>query len=63
LSREDAGYLLERSGRSVKLALLMHWTGVEREEGDRLLAEHQGNLRTAVVSYSRSQESGVRSQE
>lgn len=48
LSREDAGYLLERSGRKVKLALLMHWTGVEPEEGDRLLAENQGNLRKAV---------------
>jgi N-acetylmuramic acid 6-phosphate etherase len=39
LSREQAGYLLERSGRKVKLALLMHWTG---------LAEHQGNLREAM---------------
>jgi N-acetylmuramic acid 6-phosphate etherase len=50
ISREEAGYLLERSGRNVKLALLMHWTGVEREEGDRLLAQHQGNLRQAVAS-------------
>ncbi|GAC1462051.1 MAG: N-acetylmuramic acid 6-phosphate etherase [Chamaesiphon sp.] len=51
LSREDAGYLLERSGRQVKLALLMHWTGVEGEVGERLLAEHQGNLRAAVLSF------------
>ncbi|MDZ8183602.1 MAG: N-acetylmuramic acid 6-phosphate etherase [Nostoc sp. ChiSLP02] len=51
LSREAAGFLLERSGKWVKLALLMHWTGLEKEEGDRLLAEHQGNLRAAVVSY------------
>ena len=50
LNREDAGYLLEQSGRKVKLALLMHWTGVDREAGDRLLAEHQGNLRQAVLS-------------
>jgi N-acetylmuramic acid 6-phosphate etherase len=50
ISREEAGYLLERSGRNVKLALLMHCTGVEREEGDRLLAQHQGNLRQAVAS-------------
>ncbi|MBW4575293.1 MAG: N-acetylmuramic acid 6-phosphate etherase [Aphanothece sp. CMT-3BRIN-NPC111] len=50
LGRQEAGYLLERSGRVVKLALLMHWTGVEKEEGDRLLAEHQGNLRAAVKS-------------
>ncbi|MCL6435038.1 MAG: N-acetylmuramic acid 6-phosphate etherase [Leptolyngbyaceae cyanobacterium HOT.MB2.61] len=50
LSREEAGYLLERSGRQVKLALLMHWAGVEKEVGDRLLAEHQGNLRKALNS-------------
>jgi N-acetylmuramic acid 6-phosphate etherase len=52
LSREDAGYLLERSGRSVKLALLMHWTGIEKEEGANILAEHQGNLRAAVSSQA-----------
>jgi len=52
LSREDAGYLLERSGRKVKLALLMHWTRLDQEEGDRLLAEHQGDLRAAVQSCS-----------
>ncbi|MEP0752799.1 N-acetylmuramic acid 6-phosphate etherase [Trichocoleus sp. Lan] len=52
LNREDAGYLLEQSGRSVKLALLMHWTGLEKQEGDRLLAEHKGNLRAAVSSYN-----------
>ncbi len=50
LSREDAGSLLEQSGRSVKLALLMHWTGLAKEESDRLLATHQGNLRQAVLS-------------
>lgn len=50
LSRDDAGYLLEQSGRNVKLALLMHWTGCEREVGDRLLAAHQGNLRQAVTA-------------
>lgn len=52
LSREDAAYLLERSGRKVKLALLMHWTRLDQEEGDRLLAEHQGDLRAAVQSCS-----------
>lgn len=51
LNRDDAGYLLERSGRRVKLALLMHWTGIEPLEGTSLLAEHQGNLRAAVQSY------------
>lgn len=53
LSREDAAYLLERSGRSVKRALLMHWTGLEPSECDRLLAENQGNLRQAVENYQK----------
>jgi N-acetylmuramic acid 6-phosphate etherase len=53
LSREEAGYLLEQSGRSVKLALLMHWTGFDKEESDRLLATHQGSLRQAVVSITK----------
>jgi N-acetylmuramic acid 6-phosphate etherase len=53
LSREEAGYLLEESGRSVKLALVMHWTGLNRQESDRLLAEHKGNLRQAVLSYQK----------
>ncbi|HEY9692492.1 MAG TPA: N-acetylmuramic acid 6-phosphate etherase [Oculatellaceae cyanobacterium] len=52
LNREDAAYLLERSGRKVKLALLMHWTGVDREAGEHLLAEHHGNLRLAVEKSS-----------
>ncbi|WP_413199976.1 N-acetylmuramic acid 6-phosphate etherase [Nostoc piscinale] len=52
LSRETASLLLERSGKWVKLALLMHWTGLEKQAGDRLLSEHQGNLRTAVASYN-----------
>lgn len=54
LSREEAGYLLEQSGRRVKLALLMHWTGLDKEAGDRLLTQHQGNLRQAVQSVSAS---------
>lgn len=48
LNRDEAGFLLEGSGRRVKLALLMHWTGLDAEEGHRLLAEHHGNLRAAV---------------
>jgi N-acetylmuramic acid 6-phosphate etherase len=51
LSREAAGFLLERSGKWVKLALVMHWTGLDKDAGDRLLSEHQGNLREAVASY------------
>lgn len=52
LNREQAESLLQQSGLSVKRALLMHWTGLEKEDSDRLLAEHQGNLRQAVLSYS-----------
>jgi N-acetylmuramic acid 6-phosphate etherase len=51
LSREGAGYLLERSGKWVKLALVMHWTGLDKEAGNQLLSAHQGNLREAVASY------------
>jgi N-acetylmuramic acid 6-phosphate etherase len=53
LSREDAGYLLEQSGRSVKLALLMHWTGLGKEASDQLLTAHQGNLRQAALSQAK----------
>ncbi len=52
LSREASGYLLDQSGRWVKLALLMYWTDLDREAGACLLAEHQGNLRAAVLSYN-----------
>lgn len=50
LSRDAAHELLESSGRSVKLALFMHWTGLTKEAGTALLADHQGNLRQAVLS-------------
>jgi N-acetylmuramic acid 6-phosphate etherase len=52
LSREDAGFLLERSGRKVKLALLMHWTGLDAAAGEQLLAQSQGDLRTALQHHS-----------
>ncbi|HEY9639151.1 MAG TPA: N-acetylmuramic acid 6-phosphate etherase [Coleofasciculaceae cyanobacterium] len=55
LNREEAATLLEQSNRQVKLALLMHWTGLDREAGDRLLVDHQGNLRQAVQSIQSSQ--------
>jgi N-acetylmuramic acid 6-phosphate etherase len=51
LNREAANLLLEQSGRSVKLALFMHWTGLPKTEGEARLAQHQGNLRQAVLSY------------
>jgi N-acetylmuramic acid 6-phosphate etherase len=53
LNREDAGYLLEQSGRSVKLSLLMHWTGLGKEASDQLLTAHQGNLRQAALSQAK----------
>ncbi len=50
LNRTTAAQLLEASDRNVKLALLMHWTGLDKEAGSHLLAQHQGNLRQAVDS-------------
>ncbi|MUL35368.1 N-acetylmuramic acid 6-phosphate etherase [Gloeocapsopsis dulcis] len=51
LDRAAAATLLAQSGNWVKLALLMHWTGVSKEEGNQLLAQHNGNLRAAVANY------------
>ncbi|MGB3493698.1 MAG: N-acetylmuramic acid 6-phosphate etherase [Elainellaceae cyanobacterium] len=48
IDRDAAATLLEQSGRNVKLALLMHWAEVDAETGDRLLAEHHGQLRQAL---------------
>ncbi|MCM0593633.1 MAG: N-acetylmuramic acid 6-phosphate etherase [Gloeotrichia echinulata DVL01] len=53
LNRETASGLLDRSGKWVKLALLMHWTGLEKAAGDQLLSEHKGDLRAAVASHNR----------
>jgi N-acetylmuramic acid 6-phosphate etherase len=50
ISREEAAELLEKSGRQVKLALLMHWTGVSATEGTALLAKAGGNLRKAMLT-------------
>jgi N-acetylmuramic acid 6-phosphate etherase len=55
LSREAAGFLLERSGTKVKLALLMQWTGLDQVAGEQLLSTHKGNLRSAVDSYKKAQ--------
>ncbi|MEA5534229.1 N-acetylmuramic acid 6-phosphate etherase [Crocosphaera sp. XPORK-15E] len=54
LNREGAGFLLERSGRRVKLALLMHWTGLDVQDCQELLKTHQGNLRAALESHTQS---------
>ncbi|MBZ8181275.1 N-acetylmuramic acid 6-phosphate etherase [Oscillatoria salina] len=47
LSRDRASELLENSKKRVKLALLMHWSGLDAEESSRLLTKYQGNLRAA----------------
>ncbi|BBC24269.1 N-acetylmuramic acid 6-phosphate etherase [Pseudanabaena sp. ABRG5-3] len=49
LSREDSAALLERSGRKVKLALLMHWKGVEATTAAQILQEAQGHLGKAIA--------------
>ncbi len=48
LNREQADRLLERSGRRVKLALLMHWKELDAKAASSLLEKYQGNLRTAL---------------
>lgn len=55
LGREEAMTLLEQSDRQVKLALLMHWTGVDAERGKQLLATHKGQLRQAVIAKQQSE--------
>lgn len=50
LSREDAAGLLEQSDRSVKVALMMHWSGLSAADCQTKLNQHQGNLRTALTS-------------
>ena len=48
LSREDAAQLLERSGKRVKLALLMHWKNIDIPAAERLLQDHDGHLGKAI---------------
>jgi N-acetylmuramic acid 6-phosphate etherase len=50
LERDAASALLEASGRSVKVALLMHWTQVDRSKAEAILSQNQGQLRSAVDS-------------
>jgi N-acetylmuramic acid 6-phosphate etherase len=47
LDRESARELLERSGRRVKLALLMHWQNLDLATASQLLQKHQGHLSKA----------------
>ena len=48
LSRSQAEELLEKSNKKVKLALLMHWTGVDAATGTELLEKDGGNLRSIL---------------
>ncbi|MGL5080184.1 MAG: N-acetylmuramic acid 6-phosphate etherase [Microcoleaceae cyanobacterium] len=48
ISQKEAEELLNRSGQSVKLALLSHWTGLDRQSAQQLLEQHRGNLRQAI---------------
>lgn len=52
LPRDQAAALLQKCDRKVKLALLVHWTGLSPEQGQALLDDHQGDLRQAVQSQS-----------
>jgi N-acetylmuramic acid 6-phosphate etherase len=54
LDRDPASELLEASGKSVKVALLMHWTKVDRDHAEAILAENNGQLRPAVESIDRA---------
>ena len=49
LSREEADTLLSRSDQQVKLALLMHWTGLDKETAQLALEQQTGNLRQALT--------------
>jgi len=44
ISREEAAELLERSGRRVKLALLMHWKDADVNTAEQMLKDSGGNL-------------------
>ncbi|MEM6717579.1 MAG: N-acetylmuramic acid 6-phosphate etherase [Cyanobacteria bacterium P01_D01_bin.6] len=52
LDREPAADLLDHSGQRVKLALLMHWSGLPTAEAESLLETHQGQLRSALDSLN-----------
>ena len=52
LPRDQAAELLGKCDRKVKLALLVHWTGLSAAQGQTLLDQHHGNLGQAVQSQS-----------
>ncbi|MEO0533498.1 MAG: N-acetylmuramic acid 6-phosphate etherase [Cyanobacteria bacterium P01_A01_bin.123] len=52
LDRDQAGELLDRSDRNVKLALMMHWTGLEAVVAAEVLTANQASLRQAIASQA-----------
>jgi len=54
LSRPQAELLLEQSGKKVKLALLMSWTGLDAPRAQELLRSQQGQLRSALNIHLQS---------
>ncbi len=48
LARDDARAVLDAAGGRLKTAIVMARRGVSGDEADRLLAEHQGRLRSIV---------------
>ncbi len=50
LERDAVQQLLEASGQQVKLALLMHWSGLDAAAAGARLEKCQGNLRQALQS-------------
>jgi len=51
IKRIQAEALLLESGKKVKLALLIFWTGLNRVQGQVLLDKHHGNLRSALKTH------------
>jgi N-acetylmuramic acid 6-phosphate etherase len=51
LNRQAAEELLIKSQKKVKLALLMHWTGMSAEAGEALLNKEQRDLRSLVENH------------
>ena len=51
LDRAEAQQLLKKSNKRVKLALLMHWTGLDAKAGQALLSKQEG-LRSLIEQHS-----------
>ena len=52
LDRPAAAALLDKSQKKIKLALLMHWTGLDSAAGEALLIHKQGDLRSVIDQQS-----------